>query len=271
MLCLPTLGKPCVSTTTKKLRSPAEVVHKTRSLLLYSKNSPNLTSQMTELSSLVRELKLILYGDDDSEPSEEACAQLTQEFFKEDTFRLLVIFLPKYEDPQLALHYGRMLKECLRHQIVAGYILEPSQQRKFFDYIQHPSFDIAADAADTFKDLLTRHKSTVSESLSTNYCWFFTEFNQRLLKSANYITRRQAVKKYIVVNIGMLIFKCWLLPFVTVIGMHIARPFEFLCYDTLRQLKRQPYNSDESSKGMAEFSYYIWQLFVANKNKPPEI
>ncbi|XP_024967406.1 putative MO25-like protein At5g47540 [Cynara cardunculus var. scolymus] len=151
--------------------------------------------QMTELSSLVRELKLILYGDDDSEPSEEACAQLTQEFFKEDTFRLLVIFLPKlnletrkdatqvvaslqrqplpsrfeasryleanldlvdilisgYEDPQLALHYGRMLKECLRHQIVAGYILEPSQQRKFFDYIQHPSFDIAADAADTFK------------------------------------------------------------------------------------------------------------------------
>lgn len=50
---------------------------------------------MTELNSLIRELKLILYGDDDSEPSTEACAQLTLEFFREDTLRLLIIFLPK--------------------------------------------------------------------------------------------------------------------------------------------------------------------------------
>lgn len=48
-----------------------------------------------ELNSLVKELKLILYGDDDSEPCEQACAQLTEEFFREDTMRLLIIFLPK--------------------------------------------------------------------------------------------------------------------------------------------------------------------------------
>ncbi|KAI7755375.1 hypothetical protein M8C21_003679 [Ambrosia artemisiifolia] len=214
MLCFSSLGKTVMNT--KKLRTPAEVVQKTRSLLLYSKiNSLDVGSQMGELNSLIRELKLILYGDDDSEPSAEACAQLTVEFFKEDTLRLLIIFLPKlnlearkdatqvvaslqrqplpsrfevsryleanldlldilisgYEDPQLALHYGRMLKECLRHQIVASYLLEPIQLEKLFGYIQHPSFDIAADAADAFKDLLTRHKSTVSESLSKNYSW----------------------------------------------------------------------------------------------------
>nr|GEZ10729.1 putative MO25-like protein At5g47540 [Tanacetum cinerariifolium] len=234
MLCLSNLGKTVKSS--KKLRSPADVVHKTRSLLLYSKNNDG--SQMTELNSLIKELKLILYGDDDSEPCEEACTQLTEEFFKEDTLRLLIIFLPKlnlearkdatqvvtslqrqslpsrfrasryleanldlvdilisgYDDPQLALHYGRILKECLRHQIVACYLLEPSQLKELFVYIQHPSFDIAADAADVFKDLLTRHKSTVSLSLSRNYSWFFTEFNEQLLKSTNYITRRQAVK-----------------------------------------------------------------------------
>jgi len=76
--------------------------------------------------------------------------------------------------------------------------------KKFFDYIQLPNFDIAADAAATFKvhfvwkkfwlqiplcnahffsrvfmphsvvlsqELLTRHKSTVAEFLSKNYDW----------------------------------------------------------------------------------------------------
>jgi len=67
--------------------------------------------------------------------------------------------------------------------------------KKFFDYIQLPNFDIAADAAATFKvvisfgvvhilptkfglyhiillqELMTRHKSTVAEFLSNNYEW----------------------------------------------------------------------------------------------------
>lgn len=63
--------------------------------------------QMTELNSLIKELKLILYGDDDSEPCAEACTQLTEEFFKEDTLRLLIIFLPKLNleaSIQLLLH-----------------------------------------------------------------------------------------------------------------------------------------------------------------------
>ncbi|MBA0694730.1 hypothetical protein Goari_005003 [Gossypium aridum] len=66
--------------------------------------------------------------------------------------------------------------------------------KKFFDYIQLPKFDIAADAAATFKELLTRHKSTVAEFLSKNYDWFFAEYNSKLLESSNYITRRQAIK-----------------------------------------------------------------------------
>lgn len=51
--------------------------------------------QMAELSKLIRELKSILYGNSESEPVTEACAQLTQEFFKENTLRLLIICLPK--------------------------------------------------------------------------------------------------------------------------------------------------------------------------------
>ncbi|XP_027172481.1 putative MO25-like protein At5g47540 [Coffea eugenioides] len=71
----------------------------------------------------------------------------------------------------MALHYGAMLRECIRHQTVARYVLESEHMKKFFDYIQLPNFDIAADAAATFKELLTRHKSTVAEFLSKNYDW----------------------------------------------------------------------------------------------------
>lgn len=51
---------------------------------------------MAELCKNLRELKFILYGNSESEPIAEACAQLTQEFFRENTLRLLIICLPKF-------------------------------------------------------------------------------------------------------------------------------------------------------------------------------
>jgi hypothetical protein len=50
---------------------------------------------MAELGKNIRELKSILYGNGESEPVTEACVQLTQEFFRENTLRLLIIHLPK--------------------------------------------------------------------------------------------------------------------------------------------------------------------------------
>lgn len=51
--------------------------------------------QMTELSRSIREVKIVLYGNSDSEPTAEGCAQVTQEFFRENTLRLLIVCLPK--------------------------------------------------------------------------------------------------------------------------------------------------------------------------------
>ncbi|KAK3032469.1 hypothetical protein RJ639_037282, partial [Escallonia herrerae] len=176
-----------------------------------------------ELNKLIGELKSILYGDNEREPAPEACAQLTREFFRENTLRLLIIFLPKlslearkdasqvvsnlqrqpvqsrfiasdylgsnldlmdhlisgYKDPDIAFHYGGILRECIRHQCVARYILESEHMKDFFDHIQLSDFGIAADATVTFKELLTRHKSTVADFLSRNYDWvgfFFLTF-----------------------------------------------------------------------------------------------
>lgn len=54
----------------------------------------NTYLQMLELSKSIRELKIILYGNGESEPLAEACAQLTQEFFRENTLRLIINCLP---------------------------------------------------------------------------------------------------------------------------------------------------------------------------------
>ncbi|KAG8385836.1 hypothetical protein BUALT_Bualt03G0086600 [Buddleja alternifolia] len=287
-----------------KPKTPADLVRQTRDLLIFADGGAPDTKEskrddkMVELSKLIRELKIVLYGDSESEPVSEACAQLTQEFFRENTLRLLIICLPKlnlearkdatqvvanlqrqqvqsrliacdyleknidlmdilvsgYENTDLALHYGAMLRECIRHQSVARYVLESEHMKKFFDYIQVPNFDIASDAAATFKELLTRHKSTVAEFLSKNYEWFFAEYNSKLLESANYITRRQAIK---------------LLGDILLDRSNSAVMTRYVSSrDNLRILMNL---LRESSKSIQIDAFHVFKLFAANQNKPPDI
>ncbi|CAK7323268.1 unnamed protein product [Dovyalis caffra] len=287
-----------------KPRTPVDVVRQTRDLLIYADRSSSSLSdskrdeKMAELGKSIRDLKSILYGNSESEPVAEACAQLTQEFFRENTLRLLIICLPKlnlearkdatqvvanlqrqqvnsrliasdylekntdlldilivgYENTEMALHYGVMLRECIRHQSVARYVLESPHVKKFFDYIQLPNFDISADAAATFKELLTRHKSTVAEFLSKNYDWFFAEFNSKLLESTNYITRRQAVKL-----LGDILLDR---SNAVVMTRYVSSR------DNLRILMNL---LRESSKTIQTEAFHVFKLFAANQNKPPDI
>ncbi|XP_057430571.1 putative MO25-like protein At5g47540 isoform X2 [Lotus japonicus] len=287
-----------------KPRTPVEIVRQTRDLLLFFDRPPETREtkreekQMSELCKNIRELKSILYGNSESEPVSEACAQLTQEFFQENVLPLLIKFLPKlnlearkdatqvvanlqrqpvqskliasdfleknidlldililgYENTDMALHYGAMLRECIRHQIVAQYVLNSPHMKKFFDYIQLPNFDIAADAAATFKELLTRHKSTVAAFLSTNYEWFFAEYNSKLLESTNYITRRQAVKL-----LGDML-------------LDRSNSAVMTRYVSSRDNMRILMNLlRESSKSIQLEAFHVFKLFAANQNKPADI
>ena len=51
--------------------------------------------QISELNKTISQMRTILYGEADAEPNPDACSQLTQEFFKEDMFRLFVTCIPK--------------------------------------------------------------------------------------------------------------------------------------------------------------------------------
>ncbi|KAM3365079.1 hypothetical protein ACQJBY_015070 [Aegilops geniculata] len=266
-----------------KPRTPADVVRQTRELLIYvdlhagsrGVDPKREEEKMAELSKNIRDLKCILYGNGEQEPVTEACVQLTQEFFRENTLRLLIMCVPKvnlearkdstqivanlqrqqvnsrilaseyleankdlldtlisgYEDTEVALHYGAMLRECIRHQSIARYVLESDHMKKFFDYIQIPNFDIASDASATFKELLTRHKATVAEFLSKNYDWLLGDM---LLDRSN----SAVMMRYVGSKDNLMIL------------MNLLR---------------------DSSKNIQIESFHVFKLFAANKNKPPEV
>ncbi|KAM6572107.1 hypothetical protein CsatA_016187 [Cannabis sativa] len=290
-----------------KPRTPRELIHHFRDLLLllHGKRETRVhkrQEKMEELCKRISEIKITLFGDE-AEPSQEACSQLTQEFFKEDTFRILILFIPTlnlgsridathvianllrqqvnksrfvgleylknnldivdillsgYEDTNasdVTLSYGSIARECIRYQDVAKYVLDSQHMKKFFNYIQIPTFEISSDAALTFKELVTRHKSTAADFLAKNYEWFFQEYNSKLLdSSSNYITKRNAAKLLAEIlldrsNTGVMVRYVSSLDNMRVL-MNLLR---------------------ESNRGIQLETFHVFKLFVDNQNKPEDI
>ncbi|KAF7832228.1 putative MO25-like protein [Senna tora] len=287
----------------QKPKTPPELVRHARELLIFVDKNTEVRGnkreeKLADLSKTMLEIRIVLFGNGESEPNPDACVQLTQEFFKEDTFRLLVVALPKldlgarknsthvianlqrqrvnsqliasqyleknmdlmdilmpgYEDSEIALTYGAIARECIRHQSVARYVLESEHMKKLFGYIQTPNFEIASDATATFKELLTRHKATVAEFLTTNFDWFFQEYNSQLLESKSYITRRQAIKL-----LGDVLLDR---PNSAVMVRYVSS------LDNLRILMNL---LRDSNKSIQFESFHVFKLFVANQHKPAEI
>ena len=67
------------------------------------------------------------------------------------TFCLFV----SYEDPEVALTCGVMLRESVKHEPLAKIVLESPEFFTFFRYVEVSTFDIASDAFSTFKVLVS--------------------------------------------------------------------------------------------------------------------
>ncbi|CAN1838235.1 Putative MO25-like protein At5g47540 [Linum perenne] len=309
-----------------KNRSPVELVQYARDLVLFvDRNSSDVSrkkreDKMADLGKVLVEMRTILFGEGQAEPNADACSQLTQEFFREDTLRILIrclpklglgprqiaasvitnlqkqrvhgrlvapeymesnldlmdVLLPGYEDAEIALTYGSISRDLICHQVVAKHVLESAHMTKFFTYVQLPNFEIASVAQATFKELLTRHKSTVAEFLVSSYDWFFQEYNSQLLESKEYITRRYAVKllgdmlldrsnsavmvRYVSsldnMRILMNLFRVSLISRLILIRTLLS--YRAIC-------------SQEEKKSIQMETFHVFKLFVANQSKPPEI
>ncbi|KAJ3126675.1 Calcium-binding protein 39 [Nowakowskiella sp. JEL0407] len=124
---------------------------------------------------------------------------------------VLITLMQGYNNQEVALNCGMVLRECVRHESLAKMILWSPHFWNFFVYVELSTFDVSSDAFATFNDLLTHHKQLVAEFLeqqydavfviiSSNIYEFLTGFQQFfekftvLLKSSNYVTKRQSLK-----------------------------------------------------------------------------
>ena len=57
----------------------------------------------------------------------------------------------RYENSEIALNCGMMLRECVRHEPLCKIILYSEEFYNFFGFVEVSTFDIASDAFSTFK------------------------------------------------------------------------------------------------------------------------
>lgn len=106
---------------------------------------------------------------------------------------VLFAVLAGYDDEEIALNTGMILRDMLRHDALAKVLLYSDQFYMFPHYIEKTTFGISCDAFANFKETLTKHKPMVAEYLEKNYDRFFSAFDLLLL-STNYVTKRQSLK-----------------------------------------------------------------------------
>lgn len=106
---------------------------------------------------------------------------------------ILEALVKGYEDQRIALNCGMILRECIMHEPLAKCLLYLGCFWNLFEYVELQAFDVASDAFATFKDLVTRHKQLVATFLREKYDEFFERYS-KLLKSQNYVTKRQSLK-----------------------------------------------------------------------------
>lgn len=171
----------------------------------------------------------------------------------ENHLDLLDFLIACYNNKDIALNCGNMLRECIKHPSLAKYVLESSSFELFFKYVELPNFDIASDALATFKDLLTKHEIAVSQFLTAHYEEFFENYD-KLLGSPNYVTRRQSLKflsEFLLEPPNAQIMKRYILE--------------------VRYLKTMMALLKDSSKNIQISAFHIFKVFVANPHKPREI
>lgn len=161
--------------------------------------------------------------------------------------------LSGYENEEVALNTGMILREMLKHEPLAKILLYSDQFYTFPHYIETTTFGISCDAFANLKETLTRHKPMVAEYLERNYDRFFSSLTTLIL-SNNYVTKRQSLKLLGEILLDRANFN--------VMTKYIANE---------GNLKMMMNLLRDKSKNIQFEAFHVFKVFVANPRKPPQI
>lgn len=109
--------------------------------------------------------------------------------------KIIVTLIKGPETPEISLNTGLMLREAIKHESIAKFVLYDSLFWKYFVYIQSDSFEVSTDAFTTLRVLLTEHKSLVGSFFSNDQIvGNFILMINKLITQGNYITKRESTK-----------------------------------------------------------------------------
>eukprot|EP00013_Stygamoeba_regulata_P025157 CAMPEP_0177647390 /NCGR_PEP_ID=MMETSP0447-20121125/10272_1 /TAXON_ID=0 /ORGANISM="Stygamoeba regulata, Strain BSH-02190019" /LENGTH=418 /DNA_ID=CAMNT_0019149967 /DNA_START=1246 /DNA_END=2502 /DNA_ORIENTATION=+ len=188
--------------------------------------------------------------------SEDGNCPLVQYVVSENPALLTHLFA-EFAREGVHVHVYEMIKSLVASQQVTALLLDPAHQELFlqlFTYQTHPDFTVCTDAFDIFKDLLTRHGALACTFMSAQQVPLFERYNETLLRSENFVTRKQALEL-----LGQLLVE--------------QRNVEVrMAYINSRQnLYLIMQLLAEGSPAVQHSTYNIFKLFIANPSKTASI
>ncbi|GAB7341001.1 hypothetical protein MBLNU457_7334t1 [Dothideomycetes sp. NU457] len=190
---------------------------------------------------------------------------------------ILISLCYGYDRRESAMACGGILKEALKHDAVAALILyhEPQEDGKmmdlnnidtsvpssgrgvfwkFFDWIDKSLFEVSTDAFDTFRQIMVKHKQMVAKYVDTNFDLFFDRYNNTLIKSESYVTKRQSIKL-----LGEVLLDR---QFYEIMTRYV---------ESGDNLKLVMWQLKDDRKMVQYEAFHVFKIFAANPNKSPEV
>lgn len=157
------------------------------------------------------------------------------------------------ESAETALVCGQILRECIKFEQISRSVLASLQFWNFFKYAQNSIFEVATDTFVTMNALLTTHKKLVADFLAKN-CELFTQMINSLIKSNNYVTKRQSVR--LLTELVML---------------KLNQQFLMFYFDNTTSLKIIMMLLSDKLKNVQLEAFHVFKFFVAKPKKSQKI
>lgn len=184
----------------------------------------------------------------------ESAGQCPRAKVAENNGKVLTTLVDGYNNGDIALNCGAILRECVRrYEDLAKLMFNSGLFWRFFELVELNDFDVASDAFSTFKDTLTKHVNVTAKYVEDHKDRFIECYNN-LLKSPNYVTRRQSLKL-----LGEMLLE--------------RANFRVMTYYISSRVNLQLIMNLllDNRKNIQFEAFHVFRIFVANPWKPKEV